>query len=161
MDKAQTNARRKRARILVVDDHAILREGLRKLIEAERDLAVWAEAENSARALQALEEQQFDLAIVDIGLEGTNGLELTERMRSRWPDMVVIILSMHDGSFYAQRALEAGAAGYVAKYEAAEKIITAIRRVLGGKTYVSDSRVRAKPGDAPVSDDSCNTNTSH
>ncbi|MHC4581541.1 MAG: response regulator [Planctomycetota bacterium] len=154
MDKAQINARRKRVRILVVDDHAIVREGLTKLLEAERDLTVCGEAENAAQALRALEEQEFDLAIVDIALEGTSGLELIEDMRSRCPDVVVITLSMHDGSLYAKRALEAGAAGYVAKYEAAEKIVTAIRRVLGGKTYVSDSRaVRAMPGTASVSDD--------
>ena len=160
MEKAQKDTRKKRARILVVDDHAIAREGLTKLVEAERDLAVCGEAENADQALEAMEKQQFDLAIVDITLESTSGLELTEKMRSRCPNMVVIILSMHDGLLYAQRALQAGAAGYVAKYEAAEKIITAIRQVLGGKTYVSNSKaIRAMPGAASVAGGSLDANT--
>jgi len=160
MEKAQKDTCKKRAKILVVDDHAIVREGLTKLVEAERDLVVCGEAENAAQALEAMEKQQFDLAIVDITLESTSGLELTEKMRSRCPNMVVIVLSMHDGLLYAQRALRAGAAGYVAKYEAAEKIITAIRQALGGKTYVSNSRaVRAMSGAASVAGGSLDANT--
>jgi len=157
MEKAQKDTRKKRTKILVVDDHAIVREGLTKLVEAERDLAVCGEAENAAQAMDAMDKQQFDLAIVDITLESTSGLELTEKMRSRCPNMVVIILSMHDGLLYAQRALRAGAAGYVAKCEAAEKIVTAIRRVLSGEIYVSNSKaVKAMSGAASISSDSPN-----
>ena len=125
---------------MVVDDHAIVRQGLIRLIETELDLMVCSEAENANQALETMAGQKFDLAIVDISLEGINGLELTEIMKLRSPNMIVLILSMYDGLFYAQRALRAGASGYVAKYEAAEKIITAIRQVLSGKTYVSDSK---------------------
>lgn len=138
--KAQHGAGKHKTRILVVDDHAIVRQGLIKLIESEFDLMVCFEAENASQALEAIHKQKFDLAIVDISLEGISGLELTKIMKLRRPNMVVLILSMYDGLFYAQRALSAGASGYVAKYEAAEKIIMAIRQVLSGKTYVSDSK---------------------
>ncbi|MHC4489143.1 MAG: response regulator [Planctomycetota bacterium] len=157
--KAQHNTGKNKTRILVVDDHAIVRQGLIKLVEAEPDLMVCAEAENARQALEAMEKQQFDLAIVDIVLEGTSGLELTERMKLRRPNLFVLILSMHDGLLYAQRALRAGATGYVAKYEAAEKIITAIRQVLKGKFYVSNSKVVKSMLDAAsISGDSLNDN---
>ena len=138
--KAQNGTDKNNTRILIVDDHAIVRQGLIKLIGTETDLKVCFEAENANSAMEAMDTQEFDLAIVDISLEGINGLELTEKMKLRHPEMIVLILSMYDGLFYAQRALRAGASGYVAKYEAAEKIISAIRQVLSGKTYVSDSR---------------------
>ena len=138
--KSQHSAGINKTRILVVDDHAIVRQGLIKLIETELDLTVCFEAENANQALEAMHRQKFNLAIVDISLEGINGLELTEIMKLHSPNMIVLILSMYDGQFYAQRALRAGASGYVAKYEAAEKIIMAIRQVLSGKTYVSDSK---------------------
>jgi len=148
----QRNTSKNKTRILVVDDHAIVRQGLIKLIEAEPDLMVCAEAENANQALDIIEKQQVDLAIIDISLEGVSGLELTERMKLRRPNLIVLILSMHDGLLYAQRALRAGATGYVAKYEAAEKIITAIRQVLSGKIYVSDSKaVKAMPDAASIS----------
>jgi DNA-binding NarL/FixJ family response regulator len=157
--KAQHDTSKNKTRILVVDDHAIVRQGLIKLVEAEPDLMVCAEAENASQALEAMEKQQFDLAIVDILLEGASGLELTERMKLRRPNLIVLILSMHDGLLYAQRALRAGATGYVAKYEAAEKIITAIRQVLGGKVYVSNSKaVKSMSDAASISGDSLNDN---
>lgn len=157
--KAQHNTSKNKTRILVVDDHAIVRQGLIKLVEAEPDLMVCAEAENAGQALEAIEKQQFDLAIVDILLEGASGLELTERMKLHRPNLIVLILSMHDGLLYAQRALRAGATGYVAKYEAAEKIITAIRQVLSGKVYVSNSKaVKSMSDAASISGDSLNDN---
>jgi DNA-binding NarL/FixJ family response regulator len=133
---------RNKIRILIVDDHAIVRQGLIKLIEAESDLIVCFEAENANQVLKTMHRQEFDLAIIDISLEGMNGLELTKIIKLRHPNMVVLILSMYDELFHAQRALNAGASGYVAKYEAAEKIITAIRQVLCGKTYVSSKAVK-------------------
>jgi DNA-binding NarL/FixJ family response regulator len=155
--KAQHCTSKNQTRILVVDDHAVVRQGLIKLVEAESDLRVCAQAENASQALQALEKQQFDLAIVDVVLEGASGLELAERMKSRCPNMIILILSMHDGLLYAQRALQAGATGYVAKYEAAEKIITAIRQVLSGKIYVSNSKaVKTLSDAASISGDSLN-----
>ena len=144
---------------MVVDDHAIVRQGLIKLIETEFDLMVCSEAENADQAIKAMAGQQYDLAIVDISLEGMNGLELTEMMKLRSPKMIVLILSMYEGLFYAQRALRAGASGYVAKYEAAEKIITAIRIVLSGKIYVSNSKMVKSLSEATsIIDDSRNTN---
>jgi DNA-binding NarL/FixJ family response regulator len=140
-EKTQCDTGQNKISILVVDDHDIVRQGLIRLIEAEHDLVVCDETENADQALKAIEKQRFDLAIVDISLEGASGLELTETMKLRCPNMIVLILSMHDGLFYAQRALAAGASGYVGKYEAAEKIITAIRQVLSGKIYVSNSKV--------------------
>ncbi len=143
---------RKKTRILVVDDHAIVRQGLMKLVNEESDLAVCAEADSASQALEALDAQQIDLAIVDISLEGTSGLKLTEIMKLRRPNLIVLILSMHDGLLYAQAALRAGAAGYVAKHEAAEKIIAAIRHVLSGKIYVSDSKVAKMLSDTTADD---------
>ena len=157
--KAQHGAGKNKTRILVVDDHAIVRQGLIKLIETEFDLMVCSEAANADQALKAMAGQQYDLAIVDISLEGMNGLELTEIMKLRSPKMIVLILSMYEGLFYAQRALRAGASGYVAKYEAAEKIITAIRLVLSGKIYVSDSKMVKNISEATaIIDDGINTN---
>lgn len=157
--KAQHGAGKNKTRILVVDDHAIVRQGLIKLIETEFDLMVCSEAANADQALKAMAGQQYDLAIVDISLEGINGLELTEIMKLRSPKMIVLILSMYEGLFYAQRALRAGASGYVAKYEAAEKIITAIRLVLSGKIYVSESKIVKKISEATsIIDDGINTN---
>ena len=157
--KAQHGADKDKTRILVVDDHAIVRQGLIKLIETELDLMVCSEAENAGQALKAMAGQQYDLAIVDISLEGTSGLELTEIMKLRSPKMIVLILSMYEGLFYAQRALRAGASGYVAKYEAAEKIITAIRLMLSGKIYVSDSKMVNNISEATsIIDDNINTN---
>ena len=132
-----TASDRNETRILVVDDHALVRRGLVRLVDAESDLTVCAEAENAEEALEAVEHQRVDLAIVDISLGGTNGLELTEIMKSRYPDILVLVLSVHDGLFYARRALGAGASGYVAKHEASEKIIAAIHQILGGEVYVS------------------------
>lgn len=157
--KAQHGAGKNKTRILVVDDHAIVRQGLIKLIETEFDLMVCSEAANADQALKAMAGQQYDLAIVDISLEGINGLELTEIMKLRNSKMIVLILSMYEGLFYAQRALRAGASGYVAKYEAAEKIITAIRLVLSGKIYVSDSKMVKSLSEATsIIDDGINTN---
>jgi len=156
-NRSNRDASAKRIRILIVDDHAVVRQGLSKLVEGECDLTVSAEAENAVQALEAVENQQFDLAIVDISLEGTNGLELTAQMKSRCPSMTVLILSIYDGFLYAQRALKAGAAGYVAKYEAPEKIISAIHQVLGGKVYVSSSKAaKATHGVASIADDDLN-----
>lgn len=136
----QDDARNDKIRILIVDDHAVVRQGLTRLVQGESDLTVAAEAENAVQALEAIDRERFDLAIVDISLEDRNGIELTAELKSRRPDMTVLILSMYDGLLYARRALRAGAAGYVAKYEAPEKIISAIHQVLAGKVYVSNSK---------------------
>lgn len=151
--KKQSRSREHKTRILVVDDHAIVRQGLIKLVNEESDLVVCAEVGNADEALEAFEEQEVDLAIVDISLKGTNGLELTKRMKLHHPNLNILILSMHDELLYAQRSLRAGASGYVTKHEAPETIITAIRQVLSGKIYVSDSEAVRMLSDA-ASDDS-------
>jgi DNA-binding NarL/FixJ family response regulator len=157
--KAQDDTDKNKIRIIVVDDHALLRQGLIKLIETEFNLMVCFEAENANQALKIMDSQEFDLAIVDISLEGINGLELTEIMKLRNPNMAVLILSMYDGLLYAQRAIKAGASGYVAKYEAAEQIILAIHQVLSGKFYVSDSKMARFMSDTTsIVGDNINTN---
>jgi len=125
--------------ILIVDDHAIVREGLTLLIDQAPNLVVCAKAGNADEALEALETQQIDLAVVDISLEGKNGLQLTEQIKSRYPHLPVLILTMHDEAFYAKRAFQAGARGYITKHEAAETIIAAIRLMLGGQDYISET----------------------
>ncbi len=136
--KKQQNSDKK-IKILIVDDHSIVRKGLTQLINEEPDLVVCAEAENAAQGLEAIEKQQVDLAIVDISLDGTNGIRLTEKIKSRRPHLPVLILTIHDEALYAKRAFQAGAGGYITKQEAAETIITAIRLMLGGKDYISET----------------------
>jgi len=131
-----------KTRILIVDDHPIVRRGLVLLINQEADLAVTAEAENAEQALQDIQEQRFDLAVVDISLGGTNGVELTERIKAKHPDLPVLILTMHDEPRYARSAFCAGAKGYVTKRDAAETVVTAIRLVRSGGNYVSDKMAR-------------------
>ena len=119
-----------KTRILVVDDHPVVRQGLIQLINHEPDIVVFAEAENATQALEALEKDTFGLAIIDISLEGASGLELTEQIKLQFPSLPVLILSMHDDLLYGHRALRVGAASYVAKREAAGKIVTEMRRIL-------------------------------
>jgi DNA-binding NarL/FixJ family response regulator len=131
-----TNAK---IRILVVDDHPIVRRGLAQLINSESDLVVCAQAENSEEAMEALEGGLVDFAIVDISLVGSDGLELTRRIKLHYPALPVLILTMHDESFYARRALGVGAAGYILKRDASEQIVHAIRSVLAGDKYISSA----------------------
>jgi DNA-binding NarL/FixJ family response regulator len=132
---AASPAKRK---VLVVDDHPIVREGMALLINREPDLTVCADAEESNAALQAIESLRPDLAIVDISLPGRDGLELLKLIRAKDPQMPVLILSMHGETTYAERALRAGANGYIMKQEATEKVLVAIRRILNREIYVSD-----------------------
>ena len=125
-------------RILLVDDHPLMRKGLAMAIDAEPDLTVVAQAENAEEALDAMEEVSPDLAVVDISLPGMSGLELMKHMMALKPDLQVLVVSRHDEALYAERAIRAGARGYVMKLEAGEVIIKAIRRVLNGGIYVSE-----------------------
>jgi DNA-binding NarL/FixJ family response regulator len=140
-EKLQHDNDNSKISILIVDDHSIVRRGLIQLINQEPDLRVCGEAENALQALEIIEKQQVDLAIVDISLNGTNGIQLTEKIKSMRPNLPVLILTMHDEVAYAKRALRAGVEGYVTKSEAAEKIVTAIRQVLCGKEYISKTVV--------------------
>jgi DNA-binding NarL/FixJ family response regulator len=125
-------------RVLVVDDHPIVRQGLALLINREPDLMVCGEAEEALSALQAVATLRPDIALVDISLGGPDGLELLKQLRARDAALPVLILSMHDEAIYAERVLRAGANGYIMKQEATEAVLTAIRRILRGEIYVSD-----------------------
>lgn len=125
--------------IILVDDHPIIRKGLAELIKQEHDLNVAGTFDEANAALAVMESLKPDLAIVDITLRDTSGIELIKDMKIRFPKLPVLVLSMHDESFYAERALRAGARGYVMKEEAGEKIMTAIRRVLAGEVYLSET----------------------
>jgi DNA-binding NarL/FixJ family response regulator len=121
-----------------VDDHPIVRQGLALFIEREPDLMVCGEAEDATSALQAIQESTPDFVILDISLDGRDGLELLKTLRVGHPNLPVLVLSMHDESVYAERSLRVGANGYIMKHEAADKVITAIRQILGGDVYLSD-----------------------
>jgi DNA-binding NarL/FixJ family response regulator len=127
-----------KARVLVVDDHPIVRQGLVQLLNCESDFMVCAEAGDARKAMAAIAEAKPDLGIVDISLQGTNGIELIKNIVAQWPDFPILVLSMHDESLYAERALRAGAKGYLMKQEAPEKLMEALRRILNGQIYVSE-----------------------
>ena len=135
--KSQTQARVKR-RILVVDDHPIIRQGLALMVNREADLVVCGEAEDATGAMLVMASSRPDVLIVDISLNGPDGLDLLKNIRTTHPSLPVLILSMHDESIYAERALRAGANGYIMKQEATERVLVAIRRILNGEIYVSD-----------------------
>lgn len=124
-------------RILLVDDHPIVRQGLRQLLQTQPTLAVCAEAAAWGEAIDAVARLSPDAVILDITLGKRMGLELIKELLSLEPSLRILVLSMHDESVYAERALRAGAHGYVMKGEASEEVITALNRVLGGQLYVS------------------------
>lgn len=124
--------------VLVVDDHPLFRKGVIQLLNDEPDLEVRGEAANNNEALGAIRRQKFDLAVVDIGLEGsTNGIELAKSIRAEKPKLPVLVLSMHDETVFAERAMRAGARGYVMKREALNNFISAVRTVLSGEIFIS------------------------
>jgi len=125
-------------RILVVDDHPIVRQGLALMINREPDLVVCGEAEEAMGAMHVVASARPDLIIVDISLNGPDGLDLLKMLRATHPRLPVLILSMHDELIYAERALRAGANGYIMKQEATEKVLVAVRRILSGEIHVSD-----------------------
>lgn len=136
--QVNNNFAAKKKTVFVVDDHPIVRQGLALLINRESDLVVCGEAEEMQFALAAIPNIRPDILIVDISLNGPDGLELLKNIRITSPRLPVLILSMHDESIYAERALRAGANGYIMKQEATEKVLIALRRILSGEIYVSD-----------------------
>ncbi len=128
----------RKSRIFVVDDHPIVRQGLALMINAERDLFVCGEAEEAQTALQAIVECKPDILIIDISLNGPDGLELVKHVRTLLPGLPILILSMHDEATYAERALRAKANGYIMKQEATDKVLVAVRRILNGEIYLSE-----------------------
>lgn len=134
--KSLSSAHKKR--VMIVDDHPIVRQGLMLMINQESDLVVCGEAEEASAAMQVLKSARPDVVIVDLSLNGPDGIDLLKSIRIAYPGLPVLILSMHDESIYSERALRAGANGYIMKQEATEKILVALRRVLSGDIYLSD-----------------------
>lgn len=135
----QSPAKSTKKRILLVDDHAVVRFGIAQLINRQSDLEVCGEEEDASRALTAISALKPDLVIADISLKDSSGLELMRNIKAQYPGLTVLVVSAHDESVYAEIAFRAGALGYLMKGEALEKVITAIRRVLSGAIYVSDA----------------------
>jgi DNA-binding NarL/FixJ family response regulator len=126
------------ARVLLVEDHALVRKQLRKIIEAEPDLALCGEAADVPAAQALIREQQPDLVILDIALKRSSGLDLLKDLSAWQPKPTVLVLSMHEETYYVERALRAGAAGYITKAEATFHFLAAVRQVLAGRTYLSE-----------------------
>lgn len=130
-----------KVRIVIVEDHEVFRLGIRELINHEPDLFVCGEADNVQEAREIIRKEKPDMAIVDITLKGSNGLDLIREASELNRNMKVLVLSMHDESLYAERSLQAGAQGYIMKQETSRSIVTAIRRILKGSIYVSENIV--------------------
>src|SRR5262245_24314548 len=144
-----------KAKIFLVEDHPITRQGLAQLIESQADMTVCGWAEDTVEAISGIEKTSPDLVIADLTLKGTDGLDLLKQLRPKHPHLHVLIISMHDEFLYAQRALHAGARGYVMKAEAPEKLLMAVRRVLSGEIYLSEKEsaralTRLTRGSSPV-----------
>jgi DNA-binding NarL/FixJ family response regulator len=129
----------KKCGVFVVDDHAVVRQGLKTLINQETDMFVCGEAEDGPSALRKLLGAQPDLAVVDISLTSMSGLDVIKAMKITYPSMRILVFSMHDETIYAKRALRAGASGYMMKSEPSGVLIDAIRRLLKGKVYLSEN----------------------
>jgi DNA-binding NarL/FixJ family response regulator len=145
-------------RLLIVDDHPLFREGLRQIIERDPELTVCGEASNAAEAVEAIPQFNPDLVIVDISLGGTSGIDLIKTIRNENEELPVLVVSMHEESLYAERALRAGAMGYIMKHEPGKTVKAAIHKVLGGEMYLSEkmssaviSKFMRGQGDRPAS----------
>jgi DNA-binding NarL/FixJ family response regulator len=130
-------------RILIVDDHPIVREGLARMLDREKDLIVCGDAEDINTALTALDKLHPDMLIVDVTLAAGSGIDLVKCVRRSHPRMPILVLSMHDGIYYAEQALRAGANGYITKMEAPKTLVTAIRKVLSSDIYLSEKTAAA------------------
>ena len=136
--KTRTETGTKKASIVIVDDHPIVRQGLADLLNEEPDLAVTSQAEDAPEAMQIIRKEKPDIVIIDVSLKETSGIELIKDIKALDSEIPILTLSMHDESLYAERALRAGAKGYIMKQEATDKIVNAIRTVLKGQLYLSD-----------------------
>jgi DNA-binding NarL/FixJ family response regulator len=143
MNSDPSVAAARKYRIFLVDDHPLVREGLANLINEQNDMVVCGEAEDSAGALTGIAKTRPDVALVDISLKNESGLELVKNLESQFPLVALIVLSMHDEALYAERALRAGARGYVMKRETTKSVLASIRRVLEGGVYVSERVVNS------------------
>ena len=146
-------------RIVIVDDHPLFRKGLEQLIHSDGTFAVCGEAGSAAEAMDVIRKLDPDLAIVDVRLPGANGIELIKNIRAEFPKLPILVLSMHDESLYALRALRAGAQGYVMKQEALANVVQAIHEVFSGRPYLSPAMAAQvitnfaqSPGESSVSE---------
>ena len=145
-------------RVLLADDHSIVRAGLRRIIEDSGDMAVVAEASDGTEAIQRIHEALPDVAVIDISMPGPDGLEVISQVRSHYPKMPILILTMHEEEQYVTRAIGAGAMGYMTKRSAPEQLVNAIRKVYAGGRYLSDSAAeslavrvaKGPPGSSPL-----------
>ena len=137
MKKPSLKSPSNKRRIFLVDDHTILRDGLRRLLEAEPDLTVCGEAENAKKAKEQIQRTSPEIAIIDISIPGSDGIELVKDLRTHFPKLKMLMLSMHDEQLYAERALRAGAMGYIMKQAPTEALLIAVRNVLADKRYLS------------------------
>ena len=133
----QTHTNGPKRRVFIVDDHGIVRRGLTELLNGEPDLVVCGQGEDAYGSLRAIREAKPDLCVIDVSLKDSDGIELLKELKAQLPDLPALILSMHDESLYGERALRAGARGYIMKQEPPERILDAVRRVLAGQVYVS------------------------
>ena len=142
-------------RLLLADDHALVREGLKRILAAASDIEVVGEAPNGDETLDLVKQHDFDLALVDLSMPGLSGLDLVKRLRLERPKLRILVLSMHGESQYAARALKAGASGYLTKDAAAAQLLGAIRKIAAGGVHISETAVAqllaagAPAGDAP------------
>ena len=130
--------KKEKIKFIIIDDHPVFREGLGQLINQDEELLLIAEAGNAQEAFEQFENKEIDFAIVDISLKGMDGIELIKCLKSKYSKLLILVVSMHDESIYAVRALKAGAQGYIMKQETSKKFIIAIKKVLSGKIYLSD-----------------------
>jgi DNA-binding NarL/FixJ family response regulator len=130
-------------KVLLADDHSIVREGLRRIVEESGDMEVIAEAADGRGAIRQVEAAMPDVAVVDISMPGIDGLEVVSRLKSAHPELPVLILTMHEEAQYIVRAIEAGAMGYLTKQSAPEQLVTAIRKVHNGQRYLTDEATEA------------------
>lgn len=152
MSPTPESAGNKVTRVLLVDDHPVVREGLAESINREKDLTVCAQAEDHQGALKAIEIYHPELVVIDLMLKDSSGMELIKDVHARWPRLLILVVSMHDETLYAERVLRAGAQGYITKQQATHDVLLAIRRLLSGGIYLNErtasvvlARLAAKP----------------
>ena len=130
-------------KVLLADDHSIVRAGLRRIVEESRDMRVIAEAADGREAIKEVHKTSPDIAIIDISMPGLDGLEVISQLKQFYPDLPILILTMHEEGQYVVRAIEAGAMGYITKQSAPEQLVKAIRKVISGHRYLTDEGAEA------------------
>src|SRR5215831_14876851 len=160
MTAIANSGKAKATRVLLVDDHPVVRDGFAEVINRESDLIVCAAADDRSSAVQAIEATRPNMVVIDLTLKNSSGMELIKDIHARWPNLLILVVSMHNENLYAERVLRAGARGYITKQQATRDILQAIRRVLSGGVYLNETtgatvlaRLASKPqveGDALI-----------